>query len=967
MGRITVFVSNECTDCQLVRNSFQKYAIPFEEINVDADPRKRRVMIQLTDRLTTPQVFFNKKHIGGVTALTTLLTQYDQDAQITPFPSVLECITGDVLDQVLSPEETHLMFHNTTTVERCTDLYDTDQLDRIRLHDIVQIKEGVQSTIGKITRDLLKWLPRQNRRNANRPFVFKSYHCQSSPTYNDYFNGSEAIKTFRKYYNLLSPSAVKFGQTLVDLGIIHRLETHRLASTLFCAKGYFRLQPYQSPEILNTFRIWTRETALDQLSPDPILTLSRLLRQMTEILTSATNDAGIVDYYAARTNGRFQYFEEAVCQLQLVELTDIIDEHTKKTFFINVYNLMAKHAFVKLCPRKVKRGMFDTVHYNLGGFIFSLDDIYHGILRTNKHPKRQGKMFSVSDPRASFSLRDEDARIHFALSNANNANHTTLYEYHVDAIDEELRIVAEFYCTCNKRLYISGVQNKVILPKFMETYRSDFTTNGDTHSLLQAIMKYVARNKRRFLELTEMLEKFRISEEEERLTVLFHNDLVPSRRNHRRRKPITFRKLISWVRLFKRDAKSMSKYYSTIHELATVKCLDSPVRSIDLEQCPKRRLSDLTWDCTPELPSARVEAKGELECPNKDQGSLQEPLTTPQLSSLRDSSNVDYTRGIGSTTDTPSYQVNIHNTTLGHQPQISTRQNPDYSVSDESSSYISFDIGSKSFAFSHEDGGSTNKIVWNKTPNHASEAKTNPEYLPHKFPCELTISDGPNNYSLRTQSTIDLTSSRIDSDTTDIENFDITNENKVVGCFDTLYSNAKNESTVKASAYTFSNHVHKYSIKPDHEACALSYPPDEVSTGTKATTSPFTLMNGTIKPGLDAESSGIPRINEVNVGQVVGNFDPLYSNRNNTSTIKKSGCCKVPNYVHKPNIEPEHDECTLSYLPDEYSLETKSATNSPTSTKRSIKSGLDSKNSDIPSMNEIDAEMSTMFDSLFVL
>eukprot|EP00555_Chaetoceros_dichaeta_P000633 CAMPEP_0198278658 /NCGR_PEP_ID=MMETSP1447-20131203/66492_1 /TAXON_ID=420782 /ORGANISM="Chaetoceros dichaeta, Strain CCMP1751" /LENGTH=956 /DNA_ID=CAMNT_0043973749 /DNA_START=89 /DNA_END=2959 /DNA_ORIENTATION=+ len=956
MGRVTVFVSNDCTDCQVVRNSFRKYAIPFDEINVDTDPRKRSLMIKLTDRLTTPQVFIHKRHIGGVTAVTTLLTQYDQEAQNTstiPSPTVLERITGDGLDQ------SHTMF-NIASVERFTNLYETDEFDdRVRTHDLVQITDGVQSTIGDISRDLLQWLP---RRNTNRPSLFKSYQCQSSPTYHDYFNGSEAIKTFRKYYHLASSThAMEFGQKLVTLGIIHRIGTDSLASTLFCGKGYFRLQPLSSPKILNSFRIWTRETtATQQLFPDPIRTVSRLVRRMAEILTAATNGDGIVDYGAARKNGRFRTFEEAVCQLQLVDVTEC-EERTKKTFFINVYNLMAKHAFVKLCPKKVKRGMFDTVHYNVGGFYFSLEDIYHGILRRNKHPRRQGKMFSISDSRASLSLREEDARIHFALSNSNNANHTTLYEYHVDAIDEELRIIAELYCVSNKRLYINGVQNKVILPKFMETCLSDFTTNGDTHSLLEAILKYSARNQRRFLELTTILERLKTSDDDEKITVLFQNDMIPSRRTERQRKTATLRKIISCVRMFKPDANSISKYYSTIHELATVKVIESPLRSIDFEQSPKRRLSDLTWDCSPELASAKFEAKGEQECSDTDQGNRQEASSTPKLlSSLLDGSNVDDNMDIESTTDTPSYQVNMHSPKLGHQPQMITCPNPDHSVSDESSSYISFDIGSKSFAFSHEDTGSTNKIVWNKSPKHASEHKTNPEYLVHKFPCELTLSDVPNNRSLCTQSTFDLTSSRMDSDT-DIENFDITNENKSVAGFDSLYSNANNESTTKASAYKFSNHVHKNSIKPEYDdACALSYLPDGFSIGSKATTSPCTSINERTKPGLDAGSSDIPRINEVNVGQIFGDVDPLYNNVNNTSG------CKVPTYIHKPNIEIEHDECTLSYLPDEYSLGTKS-TISPTSTKKSIKSGHDNKNSEIPSMNEISAEMSTTFDSLFVL
>lgn len=96
------------------------------------------------------------------------LTQYDQDAQSIPFPTVLQHISGDILDKVMSPEETDMMFHGTTTVSRCIDLYETYQLDSIQLHNLVQITNGVQSTIDKISRNLLQWLYR-NKLTINHP------------------------------------------------------------------------------------------------------------------------------------------------------------------------------------------------------------------------------------------------------------------------------------------------------------------------------------------------------------------------------------------------------------------------------------------------------------------------------------------------------------------------------------------------------------------------------------------------------------------------------------------------------------------------------------------------------------------------------------------------------------------------------------------------------------------------------
>jgi len=555
---VTVLVSDECADCKRVLNLFQKYKIPFQKINVDTHPRIMAVMIKRANCRTTPQVFFNQMHIGGAQAVTWLLMKYDQEAQTNPLvPTVYELISRDVyIDDIEfgSPvDDSHVdsqMFELTgEEISGAIIRSHQDEMDRKELSkfDCVQVTKEVKESIGKVSRDLLEWL---------------------TPAYKDYYSGNEVKDTLMKHYNFQSSNlAIAFGQELLNLGIIHRIGHDRLASNLFLRKGRYRLQSVRSPKILNSFRTWNERTGLYSLSLDPILTLSRLLRQMAEIIiASATNDTGIVDYYAARKNPKFRDFEEAVCELQLVNIKDIDDENAKKAFFINVYNLMENHAFVKFCPKKVKKGMFGRVEYVLGGvkggFIFSMDEIYHGILRGNsEHPKSHEKLFSESDPRIHFSLQNIDERIHFAL---NSPNHSTLYEYHKDAINEELRIAAELYCNSNKILFISGKKNKGIFPKFMKIFVSDFATDGDTHSLLESVRKYLRMDTFRLRELNNMLEREKANDEE--VTVLFKNNLSSPQKN-------MLRSIISSVKLSP----------------------NSPLRQVIRSLTPWA--PDLTWDC----------------------------------------------------------------------------------------------------------------------------------------------------------------------------------------------------------------------------------------------------------------------------------------------------------------------------------------------------------------------------------
>lgn len=156
MGEITVFVSDKCADSQLVRTSFSKYEIPFREINVDHFPCQRERMLKLTDRLKTPQIFFNTKHIGGVTEVIILLKQYDEE---TPSFTVFDRISNEVFKTKIMPEDKD-MFQIKEAKNVAKDISRSrERLDSIRMYDLVRVFDGEESNIGQLTRELLKVLP----------------------------------------------------------------------------------------------------------------------------------------------------------------------------------------------------------------------------------------------------------------------------------------------------------------------------------------------------------------------------------------------------------------------------------------------------------------------------------------------------------------------------------------------------------------------------------------------------------------------------------------------------------------------------------------------------------------------------------------------------------------------------------------------------------------------------------------
>jgi len=501
MGRITIFIADECANSKLVLETLKQYSISYQVICLSNYPHRRADMIKLTNCLTTPQVFFNKKHIGGASEVISLTRQYDEESKLSGYPSVFERISMEVLKRRKpSKNNTMLSIPKINDASTIITLSIQEQNERIRSSDGVHIINGEERTVNRITRDLMKWLPR------------KSFGLISSSK--NRFSASEAIEVFKKRYHFPSSKcAIAFGQNLLWLGILHRVSTDYISCGLFDEGGYFRLQPLQSPEIFNSYRIWTSYSFLDI---SPRLTISWLIRQMAEIITSVTSAGGKVDYSAAQTNTKFRNFEENVCQLQLIKL-ESMNEGAKKAFFINVFNLMMTHAFFRLRPKKVNNDFFTSVHYKIGGYIFSLEDIYHGILRNNaKHPKTGIQILPESDPRATFSLQKKDARIHFALNNGLGSC-VVVHEYHPEAIDEELDAVSQLYCASNERVSINSYTNQVILPKFMSIYISDFTEKDECHKLLGVLSKYLDIDRRDAL--TSMLVRGKKSGVQ--VTVLF--------------------------------------------------------------------------------------------------------------------------------------------------------------------------------------------------------------------------------------------------------------------------------------------------------------------------------------------------------------------------------------------------------------------------------------------------------------
>ena len=135
----------------------------------------------------------------------------------------------------------------------------------------------------------------------------------------------------------------------------------------------YRLQADAEPLLLNSWRVWG-----DRVEPDPLAILSRCRKQLNSIISRYTNlTTGFVAYDAVAADPAFLAFDEAVCELQAVQLPSMPPD-ARLAFVLNLYNLCILHAFTKLGrPESTlsRMSFFNNVAYTVGGLVYSFSEV----------------------------------------------------------------------------------------------------------------------------------------------------------------------------------------------------------------------------------------------------------------------------------------------------------------------------------------------------------------------------------------------------------------------------------------------------------------------------------------------------------------------------------------------------------------------------------------------------------------
>jgi len=256
-------------------------------------PSRRSDMISLSDRLSVPQVFFNDKHIGGADDTIQFLEKEwgsDSLAEILAKSNPTDQRLREITDKAVLPK---------------------DPLPRAESDQVV-LPGGTKMSVLELLETKLKPRLSGSAHSAGLLGLFKGHK--------NTFTGAEAMEAWKNDFGLDNEEeAMAFASQLLKRKIMHLInhkndvleEEFSASKTLF-----YRLQCFHTPYILNSYRIW--DTTAD--TNDPMGVLDRLKTLLGKVESSVTNDKGEVDYKQAVYKEGYAEFEEAVCELQLIDM-----------------------------------------------------------------------------------------------------------------------------------------------------------------------------------------------------------------------------------------------------------------------------------------------------------------------------------------------------------------------------------------------------------------------------------------------------------------------------------------------------------------------------------------------------------------------------------------------------------------------------------------------------------------------
>jgi len=396
-------------------------------------------MLRAADRLTVPQIFVGTFHVGGADALEELLDGGDAVINELMKERAGDALPGELLPPSYPPKEKQVAAERTEDLICIGETCFTYQ----QLSDVLSPPPSLQK----------QGLSIKMHGKHRASFTGKDLIDFLMKTFDSLQSRSEAVQVANSLHKSRFFDHVRHSHSFIDSD-----------------EMVYRLQKDAELMILNQTRWWN-----DRVD-DPMVTLSACKSALSGIVDRHRKD-GLVDYLGVSSDPEFSAFEEMVCEFQAIRMQDMAFD-VRTAFCINIYNMMVLHAYARAgIPRTSfqRLAFFDHIKYNIGGSLFSFNDLENGILRGNRSPPYHlSKPFkSKNDPRLACALPRGEARIHFAL-NCGARSCPPVKDYTAEAIEDELRVVALAFMEQDENCSVDEASKTLRLSKILSWYSADF-------------------------------------------------------------------------------------------------------------------------------------------------------------------------------------------------------------------------------------------------------------------------------------------------------------------------------------------------------------------------------------------------------------------------------------------------------------------------------------------------------------
>ncbi|KAJ6226822.1 electron carrier/ protein disulfide oxidoreductase [Anaeramoeba flamelloides] len=173
----------------------------------------------------------------------------------------------------------------------------------------------------------------------------------------------------------------------------------------------------------------------------------------------------------------FKRFKVSCSELTNIEFSKInnLMESAKKSFFINLYNVMFLHSiFTNKMPndKSTFNHFLQNSKYILGGSLITLLDIRAGVFGIKSHKKPNVALLKKL---GIYNIFNNDPRIHFTLLNC-TSQPVLLSVYQSENMERQLEDATKYYL--NNYLFIDYQKKSITLPILIDENSSDFASNN---------------------------------------------------------------------------------------------------------------------------------------------------------------------------------------------------------------------------------------------------------------------------------------------------------------------------------------------------------------------------------------------------------------------------------------------------------------------------------------------------------